>query len=177
MTAHTAAAHTLGVPVAADPSQQLARLDTAAARALVDGARFLFTNEYEAGLLAKRTGWPPDEIRARVGVWLTTLGGDGVRITTSDGARTTVPAVPTAAAADPTGVGDAFRAGFLAGVAWRWPYDRAARLGCALATVVLESVGPQEYELSAAELLPRIERAYGAGEARAMAARLTGAAV
>jgi adenosine kinase len=80
--------------------------------------------------------------------------------------RLHVDAVPTTRAVDPTGVGDAFRAGFLAGVARNWPPERSARLGCALATVVLETVGTQEYVLTSADLLRRIEAAYGPAAAR-----------
>jgi adenosine kinase len=107
-----------------------------------------------------------------VGVQITTLGADGVRITTRDGTDLPVPAVPTTAAVDPTGVGDAFRAGFLAGLAWHWPHRQAALLCCALATIVLESAGSQEYRLRTADLLQRVARTYGATAARRMAPRL-----
>ncbi|WP_105970517.1 carbohydrate kinase family protein [Streptomyces geranii] len=176
MLRHTEEARTLGVPFAADPSQQLARVSGADARALVDGARFLFTNEYESALLQRLTGWTEDEILGRVGSWLTTLGAQGVRIAHAGLPPDLVPAVPPAAVADPTGAGDAFRAGFLAGVARHWPHRRAAQLGCALAALVLESVGTQEYKLSAADLLLRIEQAYGPAVAQDIAARSAGAA-
>ncbi|NEA02602.1 carbohydrate kinase family protein, partial [Streptomyces sp. SID10116] len=78
MLRHTAAAHRLNIPVAADPSQQLARLDGEQARRLVDGARWLFTNEYEAALLLERTGWSEPQLLDRVGTWITTLGAGGV---------------------------------------------------------------------------------------------------
>lgn len=103
MLRHTAAAHRLGIPVAADPSQQLARLDGAQTRELVDGARLLFTNEYESALLCERTGWSEQDIRERVGTWLVTRGADGVSITAAGTPRTDVPAVPTDTVADPTG--------------------------------------------------------------------------
>lgn len=147
MLRHTATAHRLGVPVAADPSQQLARLDRDQARQLVDGARLLFTNEYEAALLLERTGWSEQDLLGQVGTWITTLGADGVSLARSGEPRLYVPAVPTDEIADPTGAGDAFRAGFLAGLAWELPQEQAAQLGCALATTVLESVGTQEYKL------------------------------
>ncbi|WP_330172141.1 carbohydrate kinase family protein [Streptomyces sp. NBC_01498] len=166
MLRHTAAAHRLGIPVAADPSQQLARLDGAQTRELVDGARLLFTNEYESALLCERTGWSEQDIRERVGTWLVTRGADGVSITAAGTPRTDVPAVPTDTVADPTGGGDAFRAGFLAGLAGNLPYERAAQLGCALATVVLESVGTQEYKLLPSDLLARVGRTYGEEAAR-----------
>ena len=168
MLRHTATGHRLGIPVAADPSQQLARLDREQARQLVDRAQWLFTNEYEAALLMERTGWTRQQLLARVGTWITTRGASGVSLASSDATTLDVPAVPTNRIADPTGAGDAFRSGFLAGTAWGWPQERAAQLGCALATTVLESVGTQEYKLVPSDLAARIARTYGVDAARAM---------
>jgi adenosine kinase len=176
MLRHTEAAHRAGIRVAADPSQQLARLDGPQARRLVDRAHLLFTNEYEAALLRERTGWSERDILGRVGTWVVTRGAEGVSLSRCGQPRLDVPAVPTERIADPTGVGDAFRAGFLAGLAWDWPYERAARLGCALASVVLESVGTQEYKLLAADLLERVERAYGREAAREIEPSVAGVA-
>ncbi|MCK1818516.1 carbohydrate kinase family protein [Streptomyces sp. XM83C] len=175
MLRHTAAAHTLGVPVAADPSQQLARLDGEQTRRLVEGARLLFTNEYESALLLERTGWSEEEVLRRVGTWIVTRGARGVCMLAAGGLRTDVPAVPAGDVVDPTGVGDAFRAGFLAGLAWRLPHERAAQLGCALATLVLGTVGTQEYKLLPSELLARIADTYGPSAAREIGAHLEGA--
>ncbi|MCB5910857.1 carbohydrate kinase family protein [Streptomyces pinistramenti] len=162
MRRHTDECREYGIAFAADPSQQLARLEGPAARQLVEGARFLFTNEYEAALLRQRTGWTVQEILARVGTWITTLGPDGATIARTGEPEITVPAVPTGDVLDPTGVGDIFRSGFLAGVAWGLPYERAVQLGCALASVVLESIGTQEYELSVDHLMAKIDKGYGA---------------
>ncbi|MCI0386082.1 carbohydrate kinase family protein [Streptomyces sp. CNQ085] len=176
MLRHTATAHALGVPVAADPSQQLASLDTERTRRLIAGAELLFTNGYESALLRERTGWSQTEILERVGVWIVTRGAEGVGLTTARGLRRDIPAVPTDHVADPTGGGDAFRAGFLAGLAWRLSYECAAQLGCALATVVLESVGTQEYKLLPDDLLARIDRCYGPEAVREIEPRLVGTA-
>ncbi|MFB8175058.1 carbohydrate kinase family protein [Streptomyces sp. NPDC055966] len=172
MLRHTAAAHRLGIPVAADPSQQLARLDREQARQLVDGVRWLFTNEYEAALLLERTGWTREHLLGRTGTWITTLGEAGVSLARSGAPALRIPAVPADEIADPTGAGDAFRSGFLAGTAWGRPQEQSARLGCALATTALESVGTQEYKLIPSDLVARIDRAYGADTARALEPRL-----
>lgn len=161
MLRHTALAHDLDIDVAADPSQQLARLGPEQTRHLVDGARWLFTNEYEAALLQERTGWSEEEVLRRVRNWIVTRGAAGISILSGDGTRLDVPAVPAGTIADPTGVGDAFRSGFLAGIAWELPQLRAAQLGCALATVVIESIGTQEYKLLATDLTARIDQSYG----------------
>ncbi|MEV3993787.1 carbohydrate kinase family protein [Streptomyces sp. NPDC049837] len=169
MLRHTAQCRELGLPFAADPSQQLARLDGAEARDLVDGARWLFTNEYEAALLLERTGWDRETVLGKVDAWVTTLGEAGVRIDRRDHDPLTVPAVPEAPVADPTGVGDAFRAGFLAAVARGLPLESAARLGCVVAGEALGAVGSQAYRIDPERLLATATRAYGAEAARLLA--------
>src|SRR5690606_30925024 len=109
--------------------------------------RYLFSNEYEAALLEQKTGWSPDEVLSRVEVRITTLGKRGSRIERAGEPPVAVPAAGEPAGVDPTGVGDAYRAGFLAGLGWGLPLERSAQLGSLLATYVLETVGTQEYEL------------------------------
>lgn len=161
MLRHTQECRGNGYPFAADPSQQLARMDGGAIRRLVDGATYLFTNDYERMLLCRKTGWSPEEVRARVGCWVTTYGRDGVRIEQSARPPVKVAATPAACEVDPTGVGDGFRAGFLAGVASRVPLERAAQLGCALATLILQATGPQAYTVRPEPLLASIRAVYG----------------
>ncbi len=174
MLRHTRACRTLGIPFAADPSQQLARLGGAEVRELVDGARYLFTNEYETALLLEKTGWTEAEVLRRAATWVTTHGEAGVRIRAAGRAPLAVPAVPVPAVADPTGVGDGFRAGFLAATLWGVPERYAARLGCAVAATVLGAVGTQEYALRREPLLDRIRAVYGAGSAAALLPHLRG---
>ncbi|MFF2198459.1 carbohydrate kinase family protein [Streptomyces sp. NPDC058157] len=161
MLRHTRACRDLGVPFASDPSQQLARLSGEEVLELLDGATRLFTNEYESALLCERSGLTEAQVLERVGSWVTTRGEDGVRIRTAAGGDLTVPAVPVSDVADPTGVGDAFRAGFLAGTAWGVPEPYAAQLGCAIAATVLDHTGTQEYRLTREALLARLRSAYG----------------
>ncbi|MEU6479249.1 carbohydrate kinase family protein [Streptomyces sp. NPDC047017] len=169
MVRHTEECRRLGIPFAADPSQQLARLDPDAARTLVDGAQRLFTNAYESVLLRERTGWTSRQILDRVGSWVTTLGADGVRVERAGRGALTVPAAPVRAAADPTGVGDAFRAGFLAALAAGRPERDAARLGCVQAALALEAPGPQDYDLDRTTVTARLTEGYGAPAAAALA--------
>ncbi|WP_037603359.1 carbohydrate kinase family protein [Streptacidiphilus rugosus] len=172
MVRHTEEARALGIPFLADPSQQLARLSGEQVRTLVDGARYLFTNEYESALLLERTGWTEDEVLTRVGAWITTLGPRGAQIRQTGLPTVTVAAVPELNVADPTGVGDAFRAGFLAAVSWGLDHEDAARLGCACATVVLESIGSQDQRLGAEGVVARIRQAYGTETADLLAKHL-----
>jgi len=171
MLARTAACRRLGLPFAADPSQQLARMPSADIAALITGARYLLTNEYEAALLESKTGLSEDDILRRVGVRVVSLGARGVRITGQDG-DFLVPAAQVGRIADPTGVGDGFRAGFFAALAADLPIERAAQVGCVLAAHVLEVEGPQEYTVDAATFERRFTESYGpdaAGDVRALA--------
>ena len=161
MARHTTECRERGVPFAADPSQQLAFLDGPAIRHLVQGATWLFTNEYEAGLVHEKTGWTAAEVLEVVGTRVTTLGDKGVRISRRGEPDVEVGVVPARRIAEPTGVGDAFRAGFLTATAWGLGLERAAQVGALLATCVVETVGTQEYDASPAELLGRLEQAYG----------------
>ncbi|MDN5895467.1 MAG: PfkB family carbohydrate kinase, partial [Nocardioides sp.] len=102
-----------------------------------------------------------------------TLGAEGVRIEQKGEEPVVVPSVPEIEKVEPTGVGDAFRAGFLAALSWGLPTERAAELGCLLAVYVVEQVGTQEYVLSRAAFLKRCEQTYGAEAAKDFDAHLT----
>ena len=173
MVVHTTECRETGLKFAADPSQQLARiLDDEQVRALVDGADYLFGNEYEEALIERKSGWSSAEILARVRVRITTLGSAGARIDQRGQPPVTVPAVPDAKPADPTGSGDAFRSGFLAAIAWGLSLERAAQLGNLMAVHALESTGPQEYNLKPGPLAERFAAAYGDAAAAEVATYL-----
>lgn len=174
MLRHTDESRSRGIPFAADPSQQLARMDGDAIRTLVDGAAYLFTNEYEAALTEQKTGWSAEEILGRVGTRVTTHGGAGVIIERRGEGPVKVGVPQEERRSDPTGVGDAFRAGFLAGLSWELPVERCAQVGAMLATSVIETVGTQEYELSRGHFLGRLRTAYGDEAAADVEPHLTG---
>ncbi|MEO7193603.1 MAG: carbohydrate kinase family protein [Pseudonocardiaceae bacterium] len=169
MLRHTQECRDLGIPFAADPSQQLSSLDGEAIEQLVEGANYLFTNTYERGLLERKTGWGAADILARVGVSVQTRGAKGVTVQRPGEPAISVAPPPERRKADPTGVGDAFRAGFLAGVAWGVGDERAAQLGCMLATLVIESVGTQEHEFEPETFMERFSEAYGPDNAAEVA--------
>ena len=131
------------IPFAADVSQQVARMDGPDLRRLVEGAQYLMTNDYEWELLQKKTGWTDRDVAERVDVRITTLGEHGAQITGRDVGEITVGVVPETGKVDPTGVGDGFRAGFLAGTAGGLSLERAAQLGSLIAVEVLETEGGQ----------------------------------
>src|SRR5579863_8953427 len=168
MLTHTQECRAAGLPFVADPSQQLARiLDDEQVRGLVDGAEYLFGNEYEEALIERKSGWTSAEILARVKVRITTLGPGGARVEQSG-----LPTVPDAQPVDPTDSGDAFRSGFLAGVAWGLSRERCAQLGNLMAVHALEATGPQEYNLKPGPLTDRFAAAYGPAAAAEVAAHL-----
>ncbi|EON23228.1 ribokinase-like domain-containing protein [Nocardioides sp. CF8] len=162
MLRHTDECRQRGYKFVADPSQQLAFGDGDMIRPLIDGAEILFSNEYEANLITQKTGWSVEDVLSRVGTWVVTLGAEGVRIDREGAESITVAAVPEIEKVEPTGVGDAFRAGFLAALGWGLSHERAAQLGCLLAVYVVEQVGTQEYVLSRAAFLERCTATYGA---------------
>jgi adenosine kinase len=153
------------IPFAADTSWQLALLEGEQVRSLLTGAEYLFCNEYEAKLTEHKTGWSAAELSDRVGVRVTTLGSHGARIDRAGHAPIVVPAVPDAKPKEPTGAGDAFRAGFLAAVSWGLSLERAAQLGNMVAVHALETTGTQEYMLEPGRLTTRFAAAYGAAAA------------
>lgn len=146
-----------------DPSQQLARATQDDVREGVDGAWMLAVNDYEASLIEKMLGWDEAELRQHVEVLVITRGERGATIF-ADGVRTDVSIVPAQDVKDPTGVGDAFRAGLLRGVAAGWPWPLCGQMGALAATYCLEKVGPQNHKFSRAEFLTRFREHFDDAE-------------
>lgn len=161
MFLHTEECRALGLAFAADPSQQLARLSGEEIRKLIDGATYLFTNDYEWDLLLQKSGWSEAEVMNQIGLRVTTLGPKGVDLVSSDGTFVHVDVVPETHQADPTGIGDAFRAGFLTGRAAGLSLERSAQLASLVAVLVLEATGPQEWTWDRDAAIERLSAAYG----------------
>jgi adenosine kinase len=172
MVGHTQECRSLGLAFAADPSQQLARLNGDEIRTLIDGAAILFTNDYEWDLLLSKSGWTEADVMAQVGLRVTTLGAKGVDVVSPDGTSVHVAVVPETSQVDPTGVGDAFRAGFLTGRSAGLSLERAAQLGSLVAVLVLESTGTQNWSWDKDSGITRLAGAYGAEAAKEIAAAL-----
>jgi adenosine kinase len=172
MFLHTEECRKLGLAFAADPSQQLARLTGEEIRKLIDGATYLFTNDYEWDLLLSKSGWTEAEVMAQVGLRVTTLGAKGVDLVDPDGSCVHVGVVPENSQVDPTGVGDAFRAGFLTGRSAGLGLERSAQLGSLVAVLVLESTGTQEWDWDRDIAVRRLTGAYGEDAAQEIAAAL-----
>ena len=165
MVRHTDSCRGAGIPFAADPSQQLARMNGDEIRTLIDGATYLFLNEYELALAMQKTGWSDEEILSRVGTRVVTLSSDGAKVERKGEKEVRVSVPKEKAKVDPTGVGDAFRSGYLAGIAWGLEAERCAQLGSMIATYVIETKGTQEYRFNKSSFLARFTGAYGAQSA------------
>ncbi len=146
-----------------DPSQQLARVSAEEVTEGVDGAWMLVVNDYECGLIQKMTGWNESDLQRHVEVLVITRGEHGATIF-NDGLQVDVPVVPPRQIADPTGVGDAFRGGFLRGVMAGWPWALCGQLGALAATYCLEQVGTQNHYYTRAEFLTRFRQHFDDGD-------------
>jgi adenosine kinase len=151
---------TIGVKYIWDPGQQCARMDAAQLGNGVDGAFMVIVNDYEMELLRQKTWLTEDDIVSRVQLLVVTRGELGCRIYTRDGVEE-VPAVPPDRLEDPTGVGDAFRGGFMKGLAMGAPYPVCARLGSVAATYALEHLGGTAHAYTWDEFAARYERHFG----------------
>lgn len=173
MARHTEECRLRGLAFIADPSQQLPFTSGDEIRSLIEGAAYLFSNEYESALIEHKTGWSLDDVRERVDVVVTTLGAQGARVMTRAGDVIEVSVPREERREDPTGVGDAFRAGFMAGLAWDLSLERCAQFGSTLATYVIETTGTQEYELEHEHVLARVRETYGEAAAADIGAHLS----
>ena len=173
MLHHSEVCRKEGIPFAADPSQQMARMSGEEIKLLIDGASYLFLNEYELALAMQKTGWSDREILEHVKIRVVTLGSKGAKVESATGEFVQVGVPQEKSKTDPTGVGDSFRSGFIAGLAWGLSHERCAQVGSLIATYVIETMGTQEYRFSSAEFLARFEAAYGADAASQIAPHLS----
>ena len=172
MLHHSEVCRKEGIPFAADPSQQMARMSGDEIKLLIDGASYLFLNEYELALAMQKTGWSDREILEHVKIRVVTLGSKGAKVESAAGELVEVGVPQEKSKTDPTGVGDSFRSGFIAGLAWGLSHERCAQLGSLIATYVIETMGTQEYRFTSAEFLARFQAAYGAAAASEIAPHL-----
>jgi adenosine kinase len=150
----------LGVPYVYDPSQQIVRLSGDDLRAGIDGSLVTIANEYEFELIREKTGLESDDIRRMTGTLVITHGEKGSQIW-ADGTMHAVGIVPPAAEVDPTGVGDAYRAGVVLGLLHDLPWPVAGRVGALCATDALEALGTQRHTFTPAEFAARYAEHFG----------------
>lgn len=151
---------TLAIPYIFDPSQQVARLDAEDLREGLSGAYILVCNDYEFEIIRQKTGMSEAELLRHTEAMVVTRGEQGASIITGEGV-VQIPAVPPKRIVDPTGVGDAFRAGFMKGLAMGASFDICGRLGSVAATFVLEHLGGQSHAYTLEEFAERYRENFG----------------
>jgi adenosine kinase len=171
MTKYARECQELGIPYIYDPSQQIVWLSGDELLAGIRGAKVFIGNEYEFGMVKNKTGLPDAELWSLAEVTIITQGDKGSTIYVSKPATSigfggkdqdfTVPAVPPDPLVEPTGVGDAYRAGLIKGMIHGLPWDTACQIGSLAAAYVLEHHGTQEHTYTPAEFLERYRRTFG----------------
>jgi adenosine kinase len=146
MRTHVEQFASAGIPFVFDPGQGLPLFSGPELVEMIDAATFVAVNDYEGRLLAERTGLPLEAIAGRVEALIVTQGADGSRIH-ADGRELVLPAVRPASLVDPTGCGDAYRAGILYGIVNGWPWERTGRLAAVLGSLKIGSRGGQNHAI------------------------------
>jgi adenosine kinase len=154
MTKFAAECRELKIPYLYDPSQQILRLEGQELLRDMEGARFLFLNDYEFGLISKKTGLDLAHMLQHVDVIVVTRGKDGSTVYAA-GKEYNIPVVKETCIVDPTGVGDAFRAGFLTGYSRGWGWELCGQIGSLAATYCLEQKGTQNHFFTRIEFVRR----------------------
>jgi adenosine kinase len=160
MLDHAAQLKAAGIPFIFDPGQGLPMFDGADLRHFVDQATWVAVNEYEARLLVERTGWSEDEVAAKVRALIVTHGANGSTIRAGS-ERFDIPAVKPKAILDPTGCGDAYRAGLIFGISRGLPWGDTGRLASLLGALKIAHKGTQNHTFTPASLTTDFQSAFG----------------
>ena len=149
-----------GIPFIFDPGQGLPLFSGDELRAIIEQSTYLTVNDYEAKLLCERTGLSTGGLAERVQALIVTMGGEG-SVIHANGAEIPIPAVKPQAIVDPTGCGDAYRAGLLFGIANRWPWEKTGRLASVLGSLKIASRGGQNHPVNRETVAALYSRAFG----------------
>jgi len=160
MLQHARECAELGIPFMFDPGQGLPMFSSDELRAFVRQADFLAVNDYEGKLLEEKTGETLESLARQVKALVVTLGARG-SLVMADGERHEIPCIEADRVVDPTGCGDAYRAGLLHGIATGWDWPSAARLGAVMGAIKIAQRGGQNHKPSRAEIGDRFRNAFG----------------
>jgi adenosine kinase len=149
-----------GVPYIFDPGQGMTLFDGEELLAMIDGASVVTVNDYEGRLLCERTGLSLEEIATRVDALIVTMGGEG-SVIHADGGTVLVPPANAAAIVDPTGCGDAYRAGLLYGLANDWDWQRTGQLASTMGALKISSRGGQNHGVNRDRVASLYAASYG----------------
>jgi adenosine kinase len=149
-----------GVPFIFDPGQAFPLFDGEDLRSFISRAAWVAVNDYEASVLAERTGWSLEDIASRVRAFVVTRGGEGSWIF-ADRKRYDIPSAPIARVGNPTGCGDAYRAGLLYGLENGLDWETTGRIASLAGAFKIEVHGPQEHRFTLDEFKTRFRSAFG----------------
>jgi adenosine kinase len=160
MLQHAREFHAAGIPFVFDPGQGLPMFDGAELMDFIRLAEVCTVNDYEAKLLTERTGKPLEELAKSLRALVVTLGSKGSQIY-ADGARVDIPAVTPDQLVDPTGCGDAYRAGLLYGITRGWAWQKTGRLASLMGSIKIARRGGQNHKPSRDEIAAQFMAAFG----------------
>jgi adenosine kinase len=160
MLKHARDCAALGVPFMFDPGQQLPMFSGEELIRFIEQATYLAANDYEFEMVMDRTGLTLADIAARLDALIITRGDKGSEIH-AGGERYDIPSVPATAVVDPTGCGDAYRAGLLYGIANGFDWPTSGRLASLLGSIKIASQGGQNHTFTPAEIADKFEAAFG----------------
>ncbi len=160
MLQHAREFHEAGIPFIFDPGQGLPMFQGEELLDFLKLADYCTVNDYEAELLTNRTGRPLEELATLVKALIVTRGADGSDIHT-EGKVVRIPSVPAPQIVDPTGCGDAYRAGLLYGIAQGWPWEKTGRLASLMGSIKIAHRGGQNHKLTRDEIAARYRAAFG----------------
>ena len=160
MLEHAAQFATAGIPFIFDPGQGLPMFNGEELRAFIGQAAYVAVNDYEGSLLSERTGWSADEIAARVQALIVTRGAEGSWIYTGR-QKLEIPVAPAARLADPTGCGDAYRAGLLYGLQKGLDWPTTGRIASLAGSIKMEHHGTQQHHYTMPDFAARYKAAFG----------------
>jgi adenosine kinase len=160
MIQHAAQFAAANIPFIFDPGQGLPMFGGADLKAFIEQATWVTVNEYEWNLMSERTGWSEADVTRHVAALVVTHGGQGSTVFTADGSIQ-IPPAPARTVVDPTGCGDAYRAGLLHGLMHGLSWEKTGRIASLLGSLKIESRGTQNHTFTAAEFRQRYETLFG----------------
>jgi adenosine kinase len=160
MVQHAAEFAAAGIPFIFDPGQGLPMFGGEDLKTFIGHASWVTVNEYEWSLMAERTGWDESKVASQVAALIVTHGGEGSTVFTADG-KLTIPPAPARSVVDPTGCGDAYRAGLLYGLMHGLPMEKTARIASLMGSLKIESRGTQNHSFTMAQFRQRYETLFG----------------
>ena len=160
MLQHAREFHEAGIPFIFDPGQGLPMFNGDEIRAFLQQADYLACNDYEAQMMQDKTGETVEQLARHVKAVIVTLGAQGSHIY-ADGKRHEIPSVKASALVDPTGCGDAYRAGLLYGIQSGWDWERTGRLASLMGSIKIAHRGGQNHKLTRDDIAAQYKSAFG----------------